>query len=182
MFIRHFRAFCPFLYETPCMMILTKEIKEYNIFLKIVKNYVEMKNLTNIMSFDKFLRNKKIFWLYFRILLLNLSVFAYLHCGAEPDMLEIYTDFTLLSYCTFTGPPEHMGTWGLVPTIFWDLASHFQNCKLEVCTINHSKVTGVLLSPPCSKPFRRPCFSSNSVNFQWIFKIFFSPKSLWKIW
>ena len=48
-----------------------------------------------------------------------------------------------------TGLPECMGTWGLVPTIFWDLAYHFQNCKLVVCTINGSKVTGVSLSPPC---------------------------------
>ena len=28
---------------------------------------------------------------------------------------------------TMPGPPECMGTWGLVPTIFLDLVYHFQN-------------------------------------------------------
>ena len=68
----------------------------------------------------------------------------------------IHNFFGLTLSITVAGPPEYMGTWGLVPTIFWDLVCHFQICKLEICTINGSKVTEGSPSPPCSKPFRRP--------------------------
>ena len=48
-----------------------------------------------------------------------------------------------------------MEPWSHGSTIFWDLACHFQNCKLEVCTSNDLKVTGVLPAPPDWKPFGR---------------------------
>ena len=49
-----------------------------------------------------------------------------------------------------------METWRLVSTTFWDyleswdLVSHFQ-----VCTVNGSKVTRILLPAPFSKPFQQ---------------------------
>ena len=75
----------------------------------------------------------------------------------QTRVLTCRCSLTHSTYYNASGPPEHMGTWGLVPTIFWDLACHFQNCKLEVCTINGSKVTKILLSLLCSNPFRRAC-------------------------
>ena len=53
-----------------------------------------------------------------------------------------------------------MEPWSHGSTIFWGLSCHFQNCKLEVYTTNGLKATGVLLTPPCSKPFQRACCES----------------------
>ena len=50
-----------------------------------------------------------------------------------------------------------MEPWSHGSTIFWDLACHFQNCKLEVCTTKNLKYTEIFLSPSCSKPFRQAC-------------------------
>ena len=78
----------------------------------------------------------------------------------------------------YSGPPEHMEPWSHGSTIFWDLACHFQNCKLEVCTTSGLKVTGVSLAPPFSKPFRRACNNRLLMVFPQIKKILcFSAKA-----